>query len=62
MQSYQSDSDSYDVGIEFPPPDRGRADGLTTEDIEWAIEQGATSEDEIFKLVKEHKEQVEWQQ
>lgn len=45
----------YETGVDYPKPDRGRNDSLTLEDIEWAIEKGATSEDEIFKLVDEHK-------
>lgn len=60
--SKEIDNVDYTTGIDLPIPDRGRPDGLTIEEIEWAIEKGATSEDEIFNLVKEHKEQLEWQQ
>jgi hypothetical protein len=49
----------YETGIDYPKPDRGRNDNLTLEDIEWAIEKGATSEDEIFKLVNEYNKELE---
>lgn len=67
QNSYQlndtSDPIEYDIGIDFPKPDRGRTDELTPEDVEWAIEKGATSEDDIFKLVAEHKKELaQWQQ
>lgn len=50
----------YDTGVDYPLPDR--ADRLTTDDIAWAIEQGAKSEEDVFRLVNEHKEQQKWQQ
>lgn len=56
------DNIEYDTGVDYPLPDRGRADGLTTDEIAWAIEQGAKSEEDVFRLVNEHKEQQEWQQ
>ena len=46
----------YDIGVTHEhhnPNDLA----LTTEDVEWAIEQGARSEADILRLVSEHKEQ-----
>lgn len=59
--SRRSDSESeieydYDIGVTHEhhnPNDLA----LTTEDVEWAIEQGARSEADILRLVSEHKEQ-----
>ena len=66
MQSpWTDEDDQFDeslVGVERESKPRERGDMLTEDDVAWAIEQGATSEDEIFRMVKEHKEQTLWQQ
>ena len=54
--------DESSIGVDKEPPTKERGDKLTLEDIDWAMEQGAKSEDEIFRMVKEHKEQTEWHQ
>lgn len=51
----QSDAE---IGVDKEPFTQDRADGLTVEDVEWAVERGATSEDEIFRMVKDHKELI----
>ena len=45
-----------DVGQFKPDADRGRVDGLTNDDIEWARELGATTTEEILDLVRKHEE------
>ena len=56
LMSNDIDTD-YETGIDYPPDSR-RDDSLSGEEIEWAIEKGATSEDEIIKLVLEHKKEL----
>ncbi len=45
----------YTTGQFKPDPDLGRTDGLTQDDIAWAIENGATDNEEILDLVSKHK-------
>ena len=45
-----------DLGQSMPEEDRGRPDGLTREDIEWATELGATSIEEVRDMVRDQKE------
>lgn len=43
---------------QFKVPELGRADGLTDDDIKWALENGASTVQEAIELVAEHKRQV----
>ena len=47
-----------DLGQSSPEDDRGRVDGLTSDDVEWAQELGAETEDEILDLVRKHEESL----
>lgn len=51
------DDVDYETGVDYPVTIE-RPGNLTEEDIEWAVEKGATSEDEIFRLVVEHKKEL----
>lgn len=58
-QTEDVEVDESSIGV-FPETfQQPRADGLTLDDIGWAIEQGAKSEQEIFELVREDKERTE---
>lgn len=45
-----------DLGQATPDTDPGRPSGLTEDDIEWARELGATTEQEMLDLVRKHEE------
>ena len=47
-----------DLGQSSPKPDMGRVDGLTQDDVEWARELGATTEQEVLDLVRKHEESL----
>ena len=47
-----------DLGQASPKPDMGRVDGLTQDDVEWARELGATTEQEVLDLVRKHEESL----
>jgi len=47
----------YPTGQFEPDPDLGRTDGLTQDEIEWAVEQGASDNEEILDLISKHKNQ-----
>jgi hypothetical protein len=51
-----------DLGVVHEKSSVSNDNALTLDDIDWAIEQGATTLDEIYTLVKDQKEQSEWQQ
>ena len=44
---------------QFTPPDTERPDGLSHEEVAWAIEQGAESEEEILEMIKKHEQYEE---
>lgn len=48
----------YSTGQFDPDPDLGRTDGLTQDDIEWALEQGAVDDEEVLDFVSKHKTEV----
>ena len=47
-----------DLGQRLPQADRGRVDNLTQDDIEWARELGAETDQEILDLVRKHVESL----
>jgi hypothetical protein len=49
---------SKDLGQRIPPVDRGRVDNLTQDDIEWARELGAETDQEVMDLVRKHIEGI----
>ena len=46
-----------DLGQRKQAPDMGDANNLTTDDITWAREQGATTDDEVQDLIAQHKQE-----
>ena len=47
-----------DLGQFKPTEPRGRPDSLTNDDIAWAREIGAETDEEIIDYVRKHKEEV----
>ena len=47
-----------DLGQRLTQADRGRVDNLTQDDIEWARELGAETDQEILDLVRKHVESL----
>ena len=48
----------YPTGQFKPEPDLGQSSGLTQDDIAWALENDATSDEDILDLVSKHKNEV----
>lgn len=48
----------YPTGQFRPEPDLGQSNGLTDDDIAWAVEQGAVDDEEVLDLVSKHKTEV----
>uniref|UniRef100_A0A6M3IQH2 Uncharacterized protein n=1 Tax=viral metagenome TaxID=1070528 RepID=A0A6M3IQH2_9ZZZZ len=43
---------------QFAPIERDRADNLSQDEIEWASELGATTDEEVLDLVRKHRESL----
>jgi len=50
--------DVQSLGQFKPTEPRGRPDSLTNDDIAWAREMGAETDEEIIDYVRKHKEEV----
>ena len=48
----------YTTGQFKPESDLGQSSGLTQDDIDWALENDATSDEDILDLVSKHKNEV----
>jgi hypothetical protein len=53
-------SDDAEIGVSYEKHNPN--DSISIDDVDWAIEQGAKNEEEILTMIREHKEQEEWQQ
>lgn len=47
-----------DIGVVKEAFAQDRSDGLTTDDIEWALEKGAKSMEEVLNLVRDSKKDL----